>query len=133
MPISERRMFEIWRQINSYKSDAQEIAQKIKKRSDALLAEFERRGLKGIEDKETGERITFVQSESVAYNQDELKDQLRKSKKGREILARCTVEVLDMQAIAAEVQAGNIPPKIVAKCSAIKKSAPYLRGGGRPE
>lgn len=130
MPISEGRLFQLWRQRNTYKAQVQALNTKIKAREQAILDEMIRRDLKGIESK-TGERLTFVEGTRVEYDQAALKAKLSKSKKGRAILERCTVEVLDMAAIASEVQAGNIPPKIIAECSEVKKNAPYLRGGGK--
>jgi hypothetical protein len=125
-------MFQMWRQRNTYKAQVSALNVKIKAREKAILEEMERRNLKGIESK-SGERLTYVKGTTVVYDKDKLKAKLLKSKKGRAILARCTVEVIDMQAIAAEVQAGNIPPQIIAECSETKDTAPYLRGGGKGE
>lgn len=128
MPLSDRKMFELFRQREAMKAKIADINKRIKKRDEALLAEFERRGTKSLTDLETGEHITYVQSESVVYNSEELEKRLRRSASGKTILARCQKTVIDMKAIAAEVQAGNIKPEIVAACSEVKKSAPYVRG-----
>lgn len=129
MAISERKMFEIWRQREDIKKKITDLQGKIKKRDQALLAEFERRGITSLTDAESGDTITYTQAESVVYDSDELVKRLRRSPQGRAILNRCEKTVLDMKAISAEVQAGNIKPDIIAACSAIKKAAPYLRGG----
>lgn len=130
--ITTGRMFTLWRQRNNLKARIQKLNKQVKDREQVILSAMTARGLKGIESR-AGERLTFVESSSVVYDQEKLRAKLARSPKGRAILKRCTVQVLDMQAIAAEVQAGNIPPKIVAQCSQVKKNAPYLRGGGKSE
>lgn len=106
------------------------IWSKRKQELDKQIIEFmQANGLKAIESEEEGVRITLVQPEPVVYDAELLKDKLKRSAKGRAVLARCTVEVIDMAAIAAEVQAGNIDSKLVAQASSIKPVAPSLRSG----
>lgn len=133
MPISDRRIFELWRERERMDARAKRATARKTKIDEALLAEFERRGIDSLTERGTGQRITYIAAEKVVYFEDQLRRRLALSAKGRTILKRCMVDVLDMKAIASEVIAGNIPPRIAAACSEVKTSAPYLKGGGGGE
>lgn len=133
MPISDRRMFEIWRKREALRKKIETINKQKAKMDAALIAEMERRGVKSIVERESGERITYIAAETTIYIEPELKRRLNRNPRGRAILKRCTKEVLDMKAVASEVQAGSIPARVVAACSEIKTSKPYLTGGGGGE
>lgn len=131
--LTDRTLFKLWREREEIEARITSLAAKKKARDDKILTEFERRGIKTITSAETGERITYTQSSSVVYMKDALVARLKKSPRGREILKRCEKTEVDMKAIAAEVQAGHIAPKIVRECSEIKHAKPYLRGGKADE
>lgn len=128
MSLSTRKMFELWEQRNRAKKKIEDLTKYVTKRDDAIKAELERRGLKAIEDAETNQRITYTQNETVVYFEDKIRKRLARSPKGRAVLKRVTKEVIDMKALAAEVQAGNVDPEVAAACSEIKRSAAYLKG-----
>lgn len=128
MALSTRKIFELWEQREKAKKKISELNEYVTKRDDAIKAELERRGLKAIESAETNQRITYVQNETVVYIEPEIRKLLARSPKGRAVLKRAEKTVLDMKAIAAEAQAGNISPDIIAKASEIKLSSPYLKG-----
>lgn len=120
----------MWRECEKMKTRIADLQGKITRRQEALLKEFERRGIKSLTDAETGERITYIRAESVVYDKPNLVARLKRSPRGRAVLKRCTVEDVDMRAIAAEVQAGNVSAEIVSASSEIKFAKPYLKSGG---
>lgn len=130
MPISDRRMFELWREREKAKKQAARLLARAKKIDDALIKEMDRRNTKSVTERGTGQRITMIAAERTVYVEPMLRRKLSLSARGRKILKRCMVEQLDMKAIASEVVAGNIPSRIVAACSEVKTDSAYLKGGG---
>lgn len=131
--IKDEELFRLWRERNEIAERIAKLSARQKSRDDKILTEFERRGIKSITSAETGERITYVQGEQVVYNYDGLIQSLRRSARGRAIVSRCEKVVVDPRAVAAEVQAGHVNPRLVQKYSEIKLNKPYLRGGKATE
>lgn len=127
--VTDEKLFKLWTERNEIDARIAKLSAMKAKRDDTILTEFERRGIKTITSAVTGDRITYVQGESVVYDFDGLVTSLKRSDKGRTIVKRCEKTIIDTRAVAAEVQAGHINPALVRKHSSIKQAKPYLRGG----
>jgi hypothetical protein len=126
MPITDEKMVEYWQEREKWRLRAQKASKRQSEIDTKLIAEFERRGTKAIE--HGGVRVTYVAAETVVFPEEKVRARFRRSSKLREVLARCTKEVLDTKALASEVQAGNIPAAVIAEVSEIKPSRPYVSG-----
>lgn len=124
--ISDARLAEMYQRREELRERAGKLTAKADDISDRIVAELQRRGTDTFTN--GGQRVTLVSPESVSTDYAELQTILRRSAKGRAILARVEKTVVDGKAVAGEVLAGNIAPSIVARVSTINKSKPYLRG-----
>lgn len=124
--ISDARMVELWEEREELRLRAAKLAKKQKAIDAKMIEEFERRGTTSL--KNGGTQVTYVRSETVVYVPDVLETRLKRTKKGREVLNRVQKLVIDMRAVAGEVQAGNIPSSVVAEASTIQLASPYVRG-----
>lgn len=94
--------------------------------SEKIVAEMQSRGTRMIEN--DGQRVTLVCPEPVVYDEEAARTILKRSPKGRAVLKRITIEVIDKKALSSEVQAGNIQAATVNKFASVKPSKPYLSG-----
>lgn len=67
-------------------------------------------------------KVTVVAGSRTEYDFGSLKKHLSPAK-----LKLVTKVVLDVAALSQQVQAGRIPPKVVAACATVKPNKPYLK------
>lgn len=111
-------------EFESNRKKKQKYDNKRKKFQTEIITELKRRRVRSTTpETEAGVpvKITLVQPERVNYDPDQLKDRLTPSK-----FRRVTKTVVDPDALAAEVQAGNIDVKDVEACSYVTETAPYI-------
>ncbi len=118
MPLNDRKLVEKAGEIK----DLQARIDKLKEKADTLKTqvanELDRRGTKMIE--AGGYRITLVQNEYVKYDVDALAGEVTPSK-----LKKVTQRVIDKAKLSLAVQAGEIDPEVVAKCSEVTYSKAF--------
>jgi hypothetical protein len=96
------------------------LSAKVTKRKAAIITEMERRGTRAIE--HDGRRLTYVQSETVVYDEDRILAGLSPAK--REKVVR---KVLDKGLLLAAVQAGTIKATFVTAHTSVRSNNPYYR------
>lgn len=127
--IPDREIFKLWEEREQIRKRIEKLKKMQRRRDDKILDEFKARGIRSIVRRRDGLRVSMVAPEPVVYHESALRRRLSRSPKGRAIIKRCEVTMLDMKAIAGEVLAGHISKDIAKDCSEIKPSTPYLRGG----
>lgn len=98
----------------------------VNKRTEKIVSEMQSRRTRMIE--HDGQRVTLVQPEPVVIDEEKARTILRRTQRGRIILKRATIEVLDKKALSSEIQLGHISAAVAAKFTHVKPSAPYITG-----
>ena len=127
MALSDKRVIDLYREAEKLKNDAASLQSKAEKRLERIVEEMQRRGTYSITN--DGQRVTLVEPETTVVEEEICRAVLKRSAKGRAVLARIIKEVIDKKALSAELQAGNVPPKMASQFVTIKKTKPYVRGG----
>lgn len=123
--LSDAEIVELWEEREAIRLRVKKLQALQAKRDQAILAELDIRGTHAIEN--GGHRVTRVQNETVSYDGWGIVKKLRQ-KRRRDVADRLIKEVVDNSALAAELQAGNIDPSLVAEFSSVNLSKPYLKG-----
>lgn len=127
MAFNKAAAFRLWRERTRLREQAATINKEAEKKYEKLLGMMERNGIRSIKDDETGETITYVAPQPVEIDYEGMIAYLNRSEKGREIIKRCTVRMVDNARLAAECNEGNVPDRIYRKFSKIKEVKPHLR------
>lgn len=127
MAFNKAAAFRLWRQRNALLEESAQVAREAQKKYERVMAMMERAAIRSVKDDETGETITYVAPQPVVIDFDGLIADLERSAKGRAIIRRCTVKVVDHNRLAAEANEGNIPSRLVRARSSIKPVKPHLR------
>lgn len=118
--MRDSEIFQLVEKQVEYASKAKKYEAKADEIKEKVIREMERRDLKALENDNL--RVTYVQNETVKYSLDLLKEHLQKA-----TIKRITSEVLDKAKLSAEVQVGHIPQDVVAECSEVFYSKPYIK------
>lgn len=149
--LSDRDIFQKARIYVARKAEEAAAKKEATEAQQAIVAELVARGVKSMQDTDAL-KVTLVQSESVVYNSDGIWSALKPKQRRKcfreninlnalapdarkrvyEALTReerkaVTSYTLNVDALAVEVQKGNISAAVVSEHSDIKYGSPYIR------
>lgn len=129
MGLSKTKLLKIWHRREELREQIADLAETKDKLDQRIIGELQREGINSITIQ--GEPIVMTEQETVEYDYDGLMQDLSRTGKGRKILKRITYRAIDKKALVAEIQAGNIPRKMILRRSSMKAKKPYLQPGSR--
>lgn len=118
-PMEDREMFRLLQERQEILERIEALQARADKRKEKIVAEMERRGIKALENDKF--RVSYVQQERVDYSLDALKNSLTPA-----LFRRITKPVVDREALSGMVQMGKVSAEVVADCSTITTSKPYI-------
>jgi hypothetical protein len=117
--MEDRELFRLTQERAEILERIEALQARADKRKDKIISEMERRGVTALENEKL--RVSYVQQERVSYNLDSLRQRLSPA-----LFRKITKQVVDPTALSGMVQMGKVEPEIVADCSTVTPSKPYI-------
>jgi len=117
--MEDRELFRLLQERQEVLERIEALQARADKRKEKIIAEMEQRGITAVENEKF--RVSYVAQERVSYSLDHLRQRLSPA-----LFRKITKQVVDTTALSGMVQMGKIEPEIVADCSTVSQSKPYI-------
>jgi hypothetical protein len=117
--MEDRELFRLVAERQEILERVEALQARADKRKEKVVSEMERRGIKALESDKF--RVSYVCQERVDYSLDALKNSVTPA-----LFRKITKPVVDRDALSGLVQMGKIPTEVVADCSTVSTSKPYI-------